>query len=615
MKELQRIVKYIFRYKALVFLSIVFSVLYSSMNGFSAYLIGPFMETIFTGSPGTGAAAVAVMARGSGVLASLRDLLEKVVAAGLGSGQPQEILTRLCLMVVAVIIAKNIFSYIQGYIMAIVEQGVVRDLRNDLYASYHRLPLRFFQGKKTGDLVSRVINDCQTVNSNLNSSLINLIKEPIDIIVLLSLMLVISWQLTIVSFLVAPPSIYVLSRINRILRRRTTRTQTRISEITSVLNETISNIRVVKAFAMERFEIDKFGAANQSYFKSLIRLFWMKRLSPPVTEIIGVTIAMGVLWAGGHLVLEQRGLAPADFMKFVLLMMLLMQSAKRLTDVNVKIQVGIAATGRIFDIIYRPSEISDPPEPSEIVAIRERIRYEHVTCEYEPGVTVLQDVDLEIPAGRMFALVGSSGAGKTTIADLLPRFFDPVRGRVTIDDVDIRNFRLDDLRRLFGIVTQETILFNDSIRSNIAYGRPDISMDDLIDAAKTAYAHDFIMKLERGYDTIIGDRGTKLSGGQKQRLVIARAIVKNPPFLIFDEATSALDSESEAEVQAAIDRLLIGRTSLIIAHRLSTIKKADTIVVLDNGRIVETGTHQELYEKGGMYRRLNDLQIAPASER
>jgi len=613
MKAFFRILRYILRYKTLVILAVACSLMYAAMNGFSAYLIGPFMKTLFTGAESL-TEKVRVIGADAGTLERIQYSFQSAVNAILGRGNPLDVLNRLCLLIILVIIVKNVFSYLQGYIMAYVEQGVVRDLREDVYMSYHRLPLRYFQKRRTGDLISRVINDCNTINNNLNASLINLMKEPINIAVLLSLMIILSWKLTIYTFMVAPPCLIVINRIGRKLRKRTTRTQDRIAAMTSILGETISNIRVVKAFAMEGFEIRKFKEANYSYFKSLLRLFWVKRLASPVTEVLGVVAAVAVLWIGGSMVLNRHGLAPEHFIEYILLMFLLMQSAKRLSEVHVKLQVGIAATGRVFEIIDLPSEICDPPDPRPIDKVEKGIRFRNVWYEYEPGVPVLRDIDLAVDVGENIAIVGPSGGGKSTLVDLLPRFFDPVSGSVEIDGRDIREYRLSDLRSLFGIVTQETILFHDTIRANIAYGRPDIPIEEVTAAAKTAFAHDFIMKFDNGYDTVIGERGTKLSGGQKQRLVIARAILKNPPILIFDEATSALDSESEAEVQAAVDRLLEGRTSFVIAHRLSTIQKSTRIVVIDEGRIVEIGNHRELYEKGGIYRRLSDIQFAHKPE-
>lgn len=604
MNNVMRMLRYILRYKALFSVSIFFSVLYAALNAGSIYLLGPFLQMLFGMKHHARAAAT------GGVFDHIKDEMQTGLDSFLRPENPRVALMKLCLLVVVAILLKNLFSYLQGYIMAFVEQGVIRDLRRDVYAAYHRLPLRFFQKRKTGEMLSRVINDCTTVNDNFNNAFIDLIKEPINMACLLGVMVVISWKLTLYTFLVAPPSLYVIMFIGKKLRRMTTHTQDRIAELTSVIEETISNIRVVKAFAMEAFEILKFDQANNAYFRALIRLFRIRRLSSPVTEFLGVSMVVVVLWIGGSLVLERRGeLGPDEFILFIGFMFMLMQEAKRLSEVNVKIQVGITAAGRVFEIIDRRSEITDPPVPRPLAALREGIRFRNVGYEYEPGAPVLMDIDLDVRVGEHLAVVGPSGAGKSTLLDLLPRFFDPIRGSVEIDGCDIREYRLDDLRRLFGIVTQETMLFHDTIRANIGYGRPDIPFEEIIAAARTAHAHGFIAGFEKGYDTVIGDRGTKLSGGQKQRLAIARAILKNPPVLLFDEATSALDSESEAEVQSAIESLMRGRTSFVIAHRLSTVQNASRIVVMDRGRIVDAGTHTELYERAELYRRMYDLQF------
>ncbi|MFC1538212.1 ABC transporter ATP-binding protein [Candidatus Latescibacterota bacterium] len=608
MKPFLRVLKYIFNYKLLFLTAVLCSLIYASMNGFSVYLIGPFLNQIFQ-------ADVIIEQNPEqyeelGKLDKIQYFLKKKVNDILGSGSPREVLTRLCILIIIVVLLKNFFSYMQGYIMAFVEQGVIRNLREDLYSSYHRLPLRFFQKRKTGDMISRVINDCNTINSNLNSALIDFMKEPINIFVLLFLMIVINWKLTLFTFLIAPVSLFIINKIGKKLRKRTIRTQDKIADVTSVLEETISGIRIVKAFAMEKFEIARFSKANYAYFRSLLKLFRMRRLSPPITEFLGVTMAVAVLWIGGILVLEKNWLEPGEFLQFLIIMFLLMQSAKRLSEVNVKIQVGVAASEKVFAIIDHPSDIVDPPNPVQLENLSEGIRLKNVSFEYDPGIPVLSDINLEVTVGENVAIIGPSGGGKSTLVDLLPRLIDPLTGYVEIDGHDIREYKLNDLRRLFGVVTQENILFHDTISANIAYGRPDIDETDIISAAKTAHAHDFIKNFDNGYNTVIGDRGTKLSGGQKQRIVIARAILKNPPILIFDEATSALDSKAEAVVQEAISTLMEGRTSFLIAHRLSTIQSASRIIVIDHGRIVEEGTHKELYEAGRLYRKLYDLQFS-----
>ncbi|MFC1508352.1 ABC transporter ATP-binding protein [Candidatus Omnitrophota bacterium] len=612
MKSFFRIVKYILRYKMLFSFGILCSFMYAAMNALSVYLIGPFMKTIFMiDQPVETAGKVSTdIALLDSIKISIRSMFDEFIV----QESPRETLTLLCFVIIGVIALKNIFSYLQGYIMAYVEQGMIRNLREDIYAAYHRLPLRFYQKRKTGDLMSRVINDCTIINENINSAIINLMREPINFFVLLSFMFIISWRLSLFSLLVAPPSLYIVGKIGKKLRRRTVRTQDRIAAITSVLEETFTGIRVVKAFAMEKFEISRFNEANNAYFKALLRLVRMRRLASPITEVLGVGIGVAVVWYGGILVLEQMTLDPENFLAFILLMFVLMQSAKKMSDVAMKIHVGVAATARVFEIIDQPSDVKNVQSPLPISGLSDSITFKDVWYEYEPGVPVLKDIDLEVKAGENIAIVGPSGGGKSTLIDLIPRFFDPTGGMVWIDGHDIKEYRIEDLRTLFGIVTQETILFHDTIKANIAYGMPDIPLEKVAAAAKTANAHDFIMGFEKGYDTVIGDRGTKLSGGQKQRLVIARAILKNPPVLLFDEATSALDSGAEAEVQAAIEKLMKGRTSFVIAHRLSTVQSATRIIVIDKGRIIESGTHAELIKEDGMYKHLYDLQFTTNTE-
>ncbi len=609
MNPVIRILKYFLRFKLLLGISLLCSGMYAAMYGFSVYLIGPFLQKLFQldNPPDTATASVP---QNTGAIEHFRQFMQSNVDFLLGQGTPREVITRLCILIIFGILLKNLFAFLQGYVMAYVEQGMIQDLRDDLYTAYHNLPLRYFQKQRTGELISRVVSDCNIINVNFNNSMISLMKEPVTMAAFLFLMVVISWQLTLFTFLVTPPSLYVLGIIGKKLRKLTTRTQNRIAALTSVLEETISGIRVVKAFAMEKFELDRFKKANFSYFKSLLKQLWISRLAPPVTEVIGVGAVVIVLWFGGIMVLEKNWLEPQDFFSFLVLMFALMQSAKRLSEINVKLQIGVAASKRVFEIMDTKSDLADPSHPRAVEGIRQGISFRHVSFEYEPGVPVLSDINLEVPVGETLAIVGPSGGGKSTLVDLIPRFFDPTEGSVQIDGIDIREFRIEDIRRLMGIVTQETILFHDTIRANIAYGRPDIPFEDIVCAAETANAHDFIESFTKGYDMIIGDRGTKLSGGQKQRLAIARAILKNPPILIMDEATSALDSESEAEVQTAINKLMEGRTSFIIAHRLSTVQNASRIIVLEKGRIVEQGTHIELYQMGSLYRRLYDLQFS-----
>ncbi len=428
MKTFLRILRYLRHYKILFILWLLGSFVYAGMNAFSIYLVGPFMKTIFTitAPPIT----AGTLPSHSGLINKIQISFKMTFDDYIHQGSLRETLARFCFIIIGAIFLKNIFDYFQGYLMAYVEQGTVRNLRDDVYAAYHRLPLRFFQKRKTGDMMSRVINDCNVINDNINSAIINFMKESINFIVLLSVMIIISWRLTLFSLLIAPPSLYIISKIGKKLRRRAVKSQSRIAAITSVLEETFAGIRIVKAFAMEKFEINRFKEANKAYFKSLIRLTQIQRLASPVTEVLGVGIAVAVVWYGGILVLENNRLDPELFIAYLLLMFVLMQSAKKLSGVVVKVQIGIAAASRVFEVIDQVNDVTDPPSPIPIKGLSDSIVFRDVWYEYEPDVPVLKGINLTVGAGENIAIVGPSGGGKSTLLDLLPRFFDPTGGMV-----------------------------------------------------------------------------------------------------------------------------------------------------------------------------------------
>jgi subfamily B ATP-binding cassette protein MsbA len=487
---------------------------------------------------------------------------------------------------------------------------VIKDIRNELYRHLHDLPLGYFSNERTGGLISRITGDVALINGGVSAAFGTLIKEPLLIVVFLSLAFSLSWKLTVISLLVFPFSLSIIGWIAVRLHRERGVSQERLADITSIVQESISGVKVVKAFAMEEFESRKFMKETERYFTSLIRISRMRDLSSPLTELLSVAAGAFIIWYGGRQVLVEQSMNASEFLGFLLLIFQIMPPVKELTSVNNRMQETAAAGKRVFEILDTQPSIRNREGAVRMGEFAGAIEFAGVSFSYNGGDMVLRDISTTIRKGEVVAVVGPSGSGKTTLVDLVPRFYDPVAGRIEIDGVDLRGLDVKSLRENIGIVTQETILFNDSVRNNIAYGLDACPAELIIAAAKAANAHDFIMAMPQQYDSVIGERGVKLSGGERQRLSLARAILKNPPILILDEATSALDTESEILVQEAIDRLMAGRTSIVIAHRLSTIQHATRIIVLDQGAIVETGTHAELLTNGtGLYRKLHELQF------
>ena len=523
---------------------------------------------------------------------------------------PHETLKILCISIMVVFLTKNVFLYMKNFFMTLVQFHLITELRNRLYKHFNALSFSYFDQKKSGELTSIVINDVANLRRALGSSFHQLLVEPINLLAFILLLFVISWKLALLSIIILPIAGLTILSIGRSIRRKSKRTAAMIAGITNIITETLSSIRVVKAFAMEEYEVQRFFKETHHYFQLILRRAKLRLLASPITETIGVMIGVLLLWVGGLEVLSGEGLTPEDFLRFILLLFAMMDPLRKLSKVNVALQTGAASAERVFSILDTPPTIVDKVDAVKIDSFKEKITISNVSFKYESDDKVLKNISFEIEKGSIVALVGSSGAGKSTLADLIPRFYDVNNGGITIDGHDVRDLSLNSLRRLMGVVTQETILFNDTVRANIAYGQKDVYDDQVISAAKAANALEFINDLSDGFDTVIGEKGVKLSGGQRQRLAIARAIMKNPPILILDEATSALDTESERLVQKALETLMANRTVLVIAHRLSTVTNANKIILLDKGEIKEVGTHNELMEKEGLYSNLYNIQFS-----
>jgi subfamily B ATP-binding cassette protein MsbA len=604
MKQYSRVFRYLGAYKGKIVLYFLFTLLSILFSIVSIGMLMPFLQLIFT-NPKPECLNCSSFGKGSSnfLIQSVNNFLDNSI----NSRGKIPTLGFICLLMVSFIILKNLFLYLSYYVLNPLKNTVVNQLREDLYDKVLRLPIGFFNEKRKGDLMSRMTNDVGEVEASVVGTLEGWIRDPMTIVVTLFVLFVISPSLTLFLLLLIPVIGLVIGRITKSLKRYSQEVAKKYGETLSTLDETLGGLRVIKAFNIEKLLRSRFFKGNAELLHSKNKIGYRRDLASPLSEVMGVLLFTAVLYYGGRLVLNNQLLEAPAFLGYLGIFYNIINPAKALSTSFSNMRKGAAAIARIEEILGTPVTVDDNPNGKIIGSFNSKIEFRKVTFAYDDAV-ILDHIDLVVEKGKTIALVGSSGAGKSTLADLVPRFHDVTSGEVLIDQVNIKDYSLHSVRSLMSIVTQEPILFNDTIANNIKLGKENATEEEIIQAAKIANAHDFIQQKEKGYDTNIGDRGGKLSGGERQRLTIARALLKNPPILILDEATSSLDTESERLVQDAINNMMQNRTSIVIAHRLSTIRHADEIIVLQKGKIVERGTHEQLLSQNGFYKKLVDMQ-------
>lgn len=603
MKKYSRVFKYLSAYKSRIGLYFVFILLSVIFSIVSVGMLMPFLDLIFKGN--TGASEI-VKSSGNPILRYVRDFLVDMMNTG--ENGKLKALAIICLLILLFIFLKNLFLYLSYYVLNPVKNEISNRLRAEIYDKILKLPIGYFTEKRKGDLVSRTTNDLSEVETSVIGTLEGWIRDPITILIVLSSLFILSVQLTLFILLLLPVMGFIIGRVSRSLKKQSQDVAIKYGQSVSILDETLGGLRVIKAFNIEGLLRNKFLEVNQSLLNSKNKISFRRDLASPLSEFLGVAIFSLILWFGGRLILRNEiTLEASVFLTYLALFYNIINPAKTLSTSFSNMQKGSAAIDRIEEVLRTPVTVDDNPGGIKVSSFTNCIEFRNVSFSYDETL-ILDQINLTIKKGKTIALVGSSGAGKSTLADLVPRFHDTSEGELLIDGNNIKDYSLQSLRGLMSIVTQEPILFNDTIANNIRLGLQEAGTEEIIQAAKIANAHEFIMQKELGYDTNIGDRGSKLSGGERQRLTIARAVLKNPPILILDEATSSLDTESERLVQDAINNMMQNRTSIVIAHRLSTIRHADEIIVLQKGKIVERGTHEQLLVQNGFYKRLVELQ-------
>lgn len=616
MKNFFGVLKFIAGYWRYAWLNIFFNLLSVVFNLFSLLSVIPLLQLLFNSDLNIYSKTVAAGPPEVGY--SINTLLQWVnyrfssyimscetVAIG-----RMQVLVWICIGIIFIFFFKSITRYFAMFFLAVIRNGVVRDFRNAMYRKCLRLPLSWYSNERKGDIMSRITSDLHEVEWSVMSSLEMTFREPITIIAIVVMMVMMSWQLTIAVLISTPIIAFLLSVVAKSLKRSSGKAKEKHGTLLSHLEEMLGGLRIIKGFNAEKKMSEQFEAENQEYTRIMVKNYRKVDLASPLSEFLIVTVVAGVLFYGGRLVISEQTMDGSFFVGYLLIFFQLITPVRQFTSAYYNVQKGLASMERINVILHAEESIKDKETPKHLDGFQKEVEYRNVTFGYSRGDDgyALRNVNLKVQKGKSIALVGQSGSGKTTLADLLPRFYDVTEGAVLVDGIDIRDVRMHELRELMGIVSQESILFNDTVFNNIAFGVENVTAQQIEEAARIANAHDFIMEMPNGYQTNIGDRGSKMSGGQRQRISIARAVLKNPPILILDEATSALDTSSERLVQEALNNLMRNRTSIIIAHRLSTIQHADEIIVLQKGEIIERGNHQALLDQGGVYKKLCEMQ-------